>query len=104
MDGIKAASRHARSILAEVARLRADDDAAEAAGRARIASERAAFYGARGRLPFGSGDDGDAECSGPDCEVCAEYASAGGDAGQATRAAGPGLSVRTVPDAIVSIR
>jgi hypothetical protein len=54
-DAVEEAATRAQRILAEVAAERRAEDEAEAAGRARMASERAAFYAARGeRRPFAS--------------------------------------------------
>jgi hypothetical protein len=60
-NAVEEASLRAQRILAEVAAERRAEDEAEVAGRARMASERAAFYAARGeRRPFASRGDADA--------------------------------------------
>lgn len=66
-NAVEEASSRARRILADVTS-RAADDEAESASRTQLASDRAAFYGARGRRPFASrGDAAEPDC--PECQA-----------------------------------
>ncbi len=67
-NAVEEASSRARRILADVTSRRAADDEAESASRTQLASDRAAFYGARGRRPFASrGDAAEPDC--PECQA-----------------------------------
>lgn len=56
-NAVEEAASRAQAVLAEVARMRAEDDAAAARSRAKVREERSAFYAARGGLPFASSGD-----------------------------------------------
>jgi len=69
-DAVEEAGRRSRQILADVARMRQEDDAVRAQAAAAMAGDRSAFYAARGGRPFVSSrrDVADAE---PVCPECA---------------------------------
>jgi hypothetical protein len=51
-DAVEEAGRRAQAVLSEVAQLLAEEDAAASRARARLTSERSAFYAARGGRPL----------------------------------------------------
>jgi hypothetical protein len=70
-DAVEQAAARARRILEDVQAQGREQDAEAQRARAQMTADRAAFYAARGRLPFASRGAA-AECPGPGCETCAQ--------------------------------
>ena len=92
-NAVEAAVQRSREALAEVARLGAEEDAAAARSRAKMAADRREFYRARGGTPFGDSGAG-APLTEADCEVCSAAR-----AGEAQRAIASHGEITRVTDA-----